>query len=148
MINDLEKKKIASFTDSMENQNAKVKSQNQKSKYQSDLKVRCYHFSLAVIKMSDSLPNKRSAWVLSDQLIRSSTSIGANLVEAHSSNSRLEFKKYHEIVLKSANETRYWLGLMRDSKMVEKNAIDRLLDEVTEIANMIAAGVMKLKKKT
>ena len=112
-----------------------------------DLKVGCYRFSLDIISLTDALPNKRSAWVISDQLIRAATSIGANIVEARASSSRLEFKKFYEIALKSANETKYWLGLLRDSKLVYNNKIDGILKEATELANMLAAGVMKLKKK-
>jgi len=129
----------------VKSQNAKGKSTMQNSKV--DLKVGCYRFSLDIISLADALPNKRSAWVISDQLIRAATSIGANIVEARASSSRLEFKKFYEIALKSANETKYWLGLLRDSKLADNNKIDGLLKEATELANMLAAGVMKLKKK-
>ena len=73
--------------------------QNFNSKFKTDLVGRCYRFSLDVIKLTDELPNKRSAWVITDQLIRSATSIGANLTEARASSSRLEFKKFYEIAL-------------------------------------------------
>lgn len=104
-------------------------------------------FSLATIKLIDSLPTKQSSQVIANQLVRSGTSVGANVVEAHSASSRLEFKKFHEIALKSANETKYWLGLLRDSKTVSPEKIKPLLNEITEIANMLASGIMKLKKK-
>jgi four helix bundle protein len=112
-----------------------------------DLKVRCYKFSLQIISLTDTLPNKRSAWVIADQLIRSATSIGANLIESKASSSRLEFKRFYEIALKSANETKYWLGLLRDSNLADKDKINGLLNEVNELANMLAAGVIRLKKK-
>ena len=131
----------------MENQKLEGKMQNHKAKFKSDLKVRCYMFSLAIIKLTDKLPQKRSAWIISDQLIRSGTSVGANLVEAHAASSRLEFKKFHEIALKSANETKYWLGLLRDAHLAERDVVEPLLIEITEIANMIASGVIKLKNK-
>lgn len=117
------------------------------SKPKNDLMQRCYRFSLDVIALTDKLPNKRSAWVISDQLIRSSTSIGANLVEGKAASSRLEFKKFHEISLKSANETKYWLCLLRDSELAPEAKVNELLEEVTEISNMLAKGVMTLKKK-
>lgn len=116
-------------------------------KFKTDLKQRCYSFSLEVIALTDILPNKRSAWVISDQLIRSATSIGANLVEAKASSSRLEFKKFHEIALKSANETKYWLGLLKDTKLSDATQIDKLLQEVNELANMLASSVLTLKQK-
>jgi four helix bundle protein len=48
--------------------------------------------------------------------------------------------------LKSANETKYWLELLRDSKLAESNTINELLNEAGEIASMLGAGVIKLKK--
>jgi len=69
--------------------------QNYNSKFKSDLRERCYCFSLDIIALVEILPNKRSAWVISDQLIRSATSVGANLVEAKASSSRREFKKFY-----------------------------------------------------
>ncbi len=94
--------------------------QNYNAKFKSDLKTRCYNFSLDVIAFIDTLPNQRSCYIMADQLLRSGTSVGANLVEATASSSRLEFKKYHEIALKSSNETKYWLGLLRDSNKAIK----------------------------
>ncbi len=121
--------------------------QNYNSKGKGDLKARCYRFSLDIISLVSTLPQNRSSWVLGDQVLRSGTSIGANLTEASASSSRLEFKKFHEIALKSANETKYWLLLLQDSKIAETNRTTPLLQEVTELANMIAAGVLKLKQK-
>ena len=121
--------------------------QNYNSKFKTDLKTRCYQFSLASIKLIDSLPKERSCWIISDQLLRAAMSIGANLVEASASSSRLEFKRFHEIALKSANETKYWLGLLKDSAKADKDQVDVLLNEVNQLANMIAAGIMKLKGK-
>ncbi|MDP3057637.1 MAG: four helix bundle protein [bacterium] len=115
--------------------------------YKTDLRERCYKFSLDIISLTDFLPNKRSAWVITDQLIRSATSVGANIIEARASSSRLEFKKFYEISLKSANETKYWLGLLRDTKLADANRVNNLLSEVTEISNMLASGVLKLKNK-
>ena len=128
-------------------QKAKVKMQNHNSKFKSNLKYRSYKISLALIDFIDTLPNERSCWVISDQLLRSGTSVGANLVEATASSSKKEFKKFHEIALKSANETKYWLGLLRDSKKGDRELINQLLREVGELSNMIAAGILRMKGK-
>lgn len=121
--------------------------QNFKEKLKTDLKQRACIFGLNVIKLCDTLPNKRAAWVIADQLIRCSCSIGANLVEARAASSRLEFKKFNEISLKSANESQYWLALMRDAGLANKETVNPLLQEAVELANMLAAGVKKLKGK-
>jgi len=113
----------------------------------SDIRQRCYKFSLEIIKLSDKLPRKRSSWVIADQVLRSATSIGANLIEARSSSSRLEFKKFYEISLKSTNETIYWLGLLKDSGLVNEVAINPLIQEAVELGKMIGSAVIKLKSK-
>ncbi len=121
--------------------------QNYSSNVKSDLRQRCYSFSLSIIKVVDGLPSKRAAWVIADQLIRSSTSVGANLVEGKSASSRLEFKKFYEIALKSANETKYWLSLLKDAGLCDRSHVEPLMSEIVEISNMLASGVIKLKQK-
>ena len=74
-------------------------------------------------------------------------SIGANLVEAVAASSRLDFKKFYEIALKSANETKYWLGLLRDAGYGDVGKINELLKEVQEISNILGSSVIKLKRK-
>ena len=93
------------------------------------------------------MPKERSSWIIADQLLRSGMSIGANLIEATASSSKLEFKKFHEIALKSANETKYWLHLLKDSGKADTAIIEKLLKEVTELTNMIASGILKMKGK-
>ena len=111
------------------------------------LRDRCYRFGLQVIELTNSLPNKRSAWVIADQLIRSATSIGANITEAKGSGSRLEYKRFFQIALKSANETYYWLQLLKDSHLSDSVKIEPLLKEIDEICRMLASSVIKLKQK-
>ena len=121
--------------------------QNLETKFKIDIKQKCYQSSLKIIAITDKLPNKRSAWIITDQLIRSATSIGANLVEASASISRLEFKKFFEISLKSANETKYWLGLLKDTKLAKIEDIETLLAETDHIANILAKSIISLKKR-
>jgi len=117
-------------------------------KFKTDLKKRCYKFSLDLIKFLNSLPRNNVNLVISNQVLRSGTSIGANLTEASSSSSRLEFKRFNEIALKSANETFYWLELIRDSSIdIDFKRLESLLSELGEISKMIASGVIKLKGK-
>lgn len=85
--------------------------------------------------------------VIINQVLRSGTSIGANIIEAQAASSKLEFKKFYEIALKSANETKYWLCLLRDSGIAAKETIDPLLNEVIELSKMLAASVITLKGK-
>ena len=119
--------------------------QNQNINFKNSLKDRCYRFSLDLIRMIDTLPRDRSSSVISNQVLRSGTSIGANLIEAQGSSSRIEFKRYNEISLKSSNETKYWLGLLKDSGKGDEALVSKLITEVEELSSMLASGILKLK---
>jgi len=111
------------------------------------LSGRCLLFGIAVIKFCEKLPQKRANWIIADQIIRSSTSIGANIVEARASSSRIEFKKFYEIALKSSNETLYWLEMLKELKTEDKADLLKIIDEAIEINKMVAGAVIKLKAK-
>ena len=131
----------------MSNQSSNLKNQKHNSKVKNEFTERCYNYSIAIIKLIKSLPEKRVYWVVSDQLLRSATSIGANIVESKSASSKRDYIKYYEIALKSANETKYWLGLLRDALDADKNEINKLLKEIGELANILAASVLTMKGK-
>ncbi|MBI3882941.1 MAG: four helix bundle protein, partial [Sphingobacteriales bacterium] len=76
--------------------------------------------------------------------LRSGTSVGANLVEGIAGSSKNEVIKFNIIALKSANETKYWLCLIRDTvSNVNSSEIEDLINEVNEISKIIAAIVVK-----
>ena len=128
-------------------QNSELKAQNYNSKRKNELKYRCYYFSINIIRFLNSLPEKRVFWVIADQLLRAATSIGANVIEAKSASSRKDFIRSYEIALKSANETKYWLGLLRDATEADKNNIIKLLKEAEEISKMLSASIITMKNK-
>ena len=121
--------------------NLKTTSQN------SNLRTRAYQFSLEIIRFVSNLSEKKIYWTISDQLLRSATSIGANLIEAKASSSKKDFIRYYEIALKSANETKYWLYLLKDSHLVELVKVDPLIKEVVELSNIIGASILTMKGK-
>ncbi len=110
-----------------------------------DLKQRAYNFSIKVIKYVDQLSKRNIFRTIGDQLIRSATSIGANIVEAQAASSRKDFIRFYEIALKSANETKYWLELLKEVDKTDNKEIANLLNEVTEIARIVGASVLTLK---
>ena len=125
-----------------------LKTQNYNSNLKSrDVKARAYQFSLDIIRFINDLPNKRAFLAIGDQLIRSATSIGANMIEAQSSSSRREFIKFYEISLKSANEAIYWLSLLRDSYPELKLKSEKLIKENSEICKMLGSSILTLKGK-
>jgi four helix bundle protein len=131
----------------MINQKSNLKSQSHSSKRKNEFIERCYCFSIAIIKLTRDLPEKRVYWTVSDQLVRSATSIGANIVEGKSASSKKDFIKYYEIALKSANETKYWLGLLRDALDADKTRVNALMKETSELAKILAASVLTMKDK-
>ncbi len=107
---------------------------------------RSYKFSLEVIKISSDL--KKGQWFsLGDQLLRSATSIGANIAEAQGSSSRREFKTFLHHAFKSSWEARYWLGLIRDSKLISSKRVDPLLKECQELSKILSSILISLKGK-
>ncbi|HDH99263.1 MAG TPA: four helix bundle protein, partial [bacterium] len=75
---------------------------------------RLIRFSIQILKFAEKMRKERILWSIIDQLIRSATSIGANVVEAKSSSSKKDYIHYFEIALKSANETKYWLIIVKE----------------------------------
>jgi len=126
-------------------ENEKFKNTNQNSKL--DIKIRAYRFALRIITLIDSLSNCRANIVIGDQLIRSATSIGANIIEAQSASSKKDFKNFLNHSLKSANETKFWLALLRDSGKKSTDEINPLLNETRELANILASSILTLKNK-
>jgi four helix bundle protein len=116
-------------------------------KNQSDVKERSYAFSLEIIKLLRPLPNDYVSRIILGQLLRSGTSIGANVMEAQAGSSKKDFANYLNIALKSANESKYWLNLMKDSGIGHKESLDILLEEVKQIANILGSSLITLKKQ-
>ena len=112
-----------------------------------DLRKRSYRFAVDVVKFVDTLETRGVQYSIKDQLVRTATSVGANLVEARAASSKRDFIRYYEIALKSANETQFWLCLLRDAMGTDRSGIKPLPDEAVELSNMIGASVLTLKNK-
>ncbi len=121
--------------------------QNQNSKLKTELKHRAYQYSIKVIEFLDTLPKDISTGVITKQLLRSATSIGANIVEAKGASSKRDFTNFFSNSLKSANESLYWLGLLRDAKKINSAQLGYLLNETRELANMLGSSILTLKGK-
>ena len=119
--------------------------QNDKAKFKDEFQARVYRFALDVIGFVDRLPVEQTSRIITDQLLRSTTSIGANVIEAQAASSRKDYTNFFAHALKSANECKFWLGLLRDSGRGDKQTINRLVKEATEIANILAASILTLK---
>jgi len=121
--------------------------QNYKAKFKDEFQTRTYSFALDVIGFVDRLPMEQTSRIITDQLLRSTTSIGANVIEAQAASSRKDYTNFFAYALKSANECKFWFGLLRDSGRGGKETVNRLLKEATEIANVLATSILTLKGK-
>jgi four helix bundle protein len=100
-----------------------------------------------IISLVDKFPNKRSAWIIADQLIRAATSIGANIIEAQAASSKRDFINFLNHALKSGNETKFWLALSKDISPKDKEEINFLLKEVDELVKILGSSIATLKGK-
>ena len=103
------------------------------------LKDKSYAFAVRIVKMYKYLCDKKHEYVLSKQVLRSGTSIGANIVEANGAISKDDFSAKMSIAYKEALETKYWLDLLKDSGYLESKGYDELYQEADEISRMLFA---------
>ena|SRR3989338_8481116 len=110
-----------------------------------DLKKRSYVYALEIIRLLESLPKEYISQTLGKQLLRSATSVGANIIEAQASGSRKDFSNFYRYALKSANESKFWLGLLKDSSKALTDKVGPILDETNELANIIASCIITIR---
>ena len=125
----------------------KWKMKNCNSKFKNDIRKRSYFYALQIIKLIEELPKNQTAKIIGNQLLRSATSIGANIIEGQAAGSKKDFTNFLNIALKSANESKFWLGLLRDSGQMDKEKINNLLKETVEISNILAKSILTLRGK-
>jgi len=113
-----------------------------------DIKERTFNFGVRIITLSNHLPDTKSGTVLGNQVLRSGTSIGANVEEGVASYSRDEFIYKMNIGLKEARETHYWLRLMKTSKLMKPGRFDEIIKEADEIKKILGAIVSKSRGKS
>lgn len=106
---------------------------------------RTFQFALDIVKLYVQMTDKKE-YVLSKQLLRSGTSIGANVEEAIGGQSKKDFLSKMNIALKETRETNYWLRLLKESNLVELD-YNHTLKESKEITNIISA-IVKTTKDT
>jgi len=109
------------------------------------IKEKSYQFALEVTRLYKTL-QVQNEYVLSRQLVKAGTSIGANVEEATTAQSRKDFMAKMSLAFKEARETRYWLRLLKDSKISEKIDFVGTLKKSEELINLLAS-VMKPDSK-
>lgn len=110
-------------------------------------KRRFYNFTLDLIKFIDNLPKTNVANRIGDQLLRSGTSIIANYIEGQSASSKKDFTNFINHALKSANESKLWLSLLKDSGHNGNQDTENLMNELIQISKILASTILSLKGK-
>jgi four helix bundle protein len=111
------------------------------------IQIKSYAFALKIIKVYQYLIEEKKEFVLSKQLLRSGTSIGANTEEALGGQSGKDFYTKFNIVYKEARETHYWIRLLRDSEYLDKNKSMELIEDCEEILKITGSIIKTIKLK-
>lgn len=110
------------------------------------IRERTYNFGVEIVKLVLGFPRNAAGYTIGDQLIRSGTSIGANVEEGQNSGSKKEFIHSLTISLKEAREIEYWLRMVFDTGLVEKAKLELLLKEINEIIKILTTIIKKTKQ--
>ncbi|WP_373059722.1 four helix bundle protein [Zunongwangia sp. H14] len=111
------------------------------------LKDKSYAFSLLVISRYKILISDKKEFVISKQFLRSGTAIGALIREAEFAESKKDFVHKLSIALKEANETLYWMELMKDSDYLNNQSFENLYSRCRELVAMLVSTIKTAKPK-
>ncbi|MCA8919555.1 MAG: four helix bundle protein [Planctomycetes bacterium] len=110
---------------------------------------RCFQLAVRIVKLCRHLEtHSATARTVARQLLRSGTSIGANVEEGQSAESRPDFAHKYGIALKEARETKYWLRLLSATETVGEDKLAEITKETDEVCRILGASIAKVKNKT
>jgi four helix bundle protein len=113
-----------------------------------DIRERSFEYALRAIKLYQFLQEGKdqAGWIIGKQYLRSATSIGANLEEAKSGESKADFIHKYSIAQKEARESLYWLRILNKSEIVSNQRLLALMNETEEIIAVITTIIVKAKR--
>ena len=106
-----------------------------------------YAFVLRLVRFVENLKKTPTSRIVGDQLLRSGTGILGTYIEGLSSSSRREYINYFNYSLKSTNESKVWISILRDTENGDKKEANWLLNELNEYSNIFASSILTLKGK-
>ena len=110
------------------------------------LKIKSYNFAIRIVKLSQFLQAERKEFVLSKQILRSGTSIGALVREAEYGQSKTDFIHKLTISLKEANETEYWINILKDTDYISNEIYQSLVDDCNELLRLLITSIKTAKQ--
>lgn len=112
------------------------------------IQIKSYAIALRIVGLYKFLVEDKKEYILSKQLLRSGTSIGANVEEAVGGQSRKDFISKLSVAYKEARETRYWVRLLNDTRYIEKNLAESILFDCDEICKIIGKIQITIKNNS
>ncbi|MGD9631007.1 MAG: four helix bundle protein [Pyrinomonadaceae bacterium] len=109
------------------------------------LRQKSYLFALRIVRVYKFLSESNKEYVLSKQVLRSGTSIGANVVEATQAQSKADFVSKLSVSLKESFETEYWLNLLRDSEYLTDAQAESLISDCCELQKILTSSIKTAK---
>jgi len=103
-------------------------------------------FAIEIVRLCQTIKEDRGEKILVNQLIRSGTSIGANIHEGNYASSRMDFINKFQIALKECYETEYWLDILRETGYIKEIEHKKLYDECSKIRKLLATSITTAKK--
>ena len=105
-----------------------------------------FRFAVRIVRLNQYLRTKKKEYVLSKQLLRSGTSIGANIAESQQAQSRADFISKLEIALKETSETKYWLRLLNATEYLSDAEFNSIYTDCSELEKLLVSIVKSTKK--
>lgn len=118
---------------------------NSRNRTDSLLHAKSYVFALRIIRMTKFLRENKQEFILSKQILRSGTAIGALVRESEFAQSRPDFINKLSVALKEANETDYWLNLLKDSDYIANNSFDSIDSDCGELIALLISSIKTVK---
>ena len=109
------------------------------------IQEKSFRFAVRIVKLCRYLQNEKKEFILTKQLLRSGTSIGANVSESQQAQSRPDFISKLNIALKEATETEYWLRLLHETDYLNNEQFDSIFNDCNEVKSLLVAIVKTTK---
>ena len=111
------------------------------------IKEKSYHFAIRIVKLYKYLSEEKKEFTLSKQILKSGTAIGALIREGEHAESKLDFIHKLAIALKEANETEYWLEILKDTDFIESQMFSSIHKDCIELIKLLTSIIKTLKNK-
>ena len=112
------------------------------------VKTKSFQFAVRIVNLYKFLANERKEFVISKQLLRSGTSIGANVREAINAESKADFNHKMSLSQKECDETIYWLELLKETNYLNKNEFETIYNDALELMKIIRSIILTKKNNS